>query len=104
MRKCLSLAVLLAVLPLWAVAQDKTTKKADEQPAPVVVKSQLPKGWKALGLSDQQKKNVYVLRAKYAAKRQALEEQLKALKDEETKALEGVLTEGQKARLKEVKK
>ncbi|HEY7313419.1 MAG TPA: hypothetical protein VH643_28980 [Gemmataceae bacterium] len=107
MKKFASAAVLLACLSL-AVAQEKSTKedkkKPDETPAPVFVKGQLPRGWKALGLTDEQKKKVFTTKAKYAVKRQKLEEQLKALKDEETKELEKVLTDAQKQRLSELKK
>ncbi len=106
MRKTVSVAVLLACLSL-AVAQDKTIKedkkKPDEPaPTPVIVKSQLPRGWKALGLTDKQKKEVLTTRAKFAARRQALEEQIKALKAEEMEALTKLLTEAQRSRLKEL--
>ncbi|HWG41526.1 MAG TPA: hypothetical protein VN688_01985 [Gemmataceae bacterium] len=108
MRKSLSLAVLLAVVSMTAHAQDKTAsgkpepKKADE-PAVVIVKSQLPRGWKALGLSAKQRTEILSTRAKYAAKRQALEEQIKALKVEEMTACEKVLTDAQRNLLKEKK-
>jgi hypothetical protein len=105
MRKLGVLTVLLA-LPLLAVGQEKTTKqytkKADEAPAPVIVRSQLPKGWKALGLTDKQKKEVLTTRARFVVKRKALEEQIKALKDEEMTALEKLLTDAQRSRLKEL--
>jgi hypothetical protein len=107
MNKFAAAVVLLACLSL-AVAQEKTTRKEDakkpDEPAPVIVKGQLPRGWKALGLTDEQKKKVLTTRAKFAAKRQALEEQIKALKAEEMTALEKLLTDAQKQRLTELKK
>ena len=55
-------------------------------------------------MTDTQKKEVLTTRAKYAVKRQKLEEQLKALKAEEMESLEKILTDAQKQRLKELKK
>ncbi|HEY7154849.1 MAG TPA: hypothetical protein VH575_12880 [Gemmataceae bacterium] len=106
MRKTVSVAVLLACLSL-AVAQQQTTKedkkKADEAPAPIVVKTSLPRGWKSLGLSDKQKQQVLTTRARFAVRRKTLEEQIKALKDEEMTALEKLLTDAQRQRLKELR-
>jgi hypothetical protein len=85
-----------------ALGQSKDTKK--EEPAVVAVRASLPKGWKALGLTDKQKQDVLKTRAQYTAKRQALEEQIKALKTEEMTALEKLLTDAQKQRLKELNK
>jgi hypothetical protein len=104
MRKCISLTVLLLASWTLAAQEKKEDTKKPDDPAPVVIKGQLPKGWKQLGLSDKQKKDVLTTRAKYAQKRAKLEEQLKALKAEEAEALEALLTTGQKERLKELKK
>jgi hypothetical protein len=105
MRKCLSLAVLLAVVSLTVHGQDKSTKTASpkktEEPAVIVVKSQLPRGWKALGLSPKQRTEILTTRARYTAKRLALEEQIKALKLEEMTACEKLLTPAQRDRLNE---
>ncbi|HEY7426591.1 MAG TPA: hypothetical protein VH682_20315 [Gemmataceae bacterium] len=98
------LAIVLLTLPLLAVAQDKSAKedKKPDEPAPLIVKAQLPRGWKTLGLTDKQRKEILTTRAKFAAKRQALEEQIKALKTDEMEALTKILTQGQRARLKEL--
>jgi hypothetical protein len=105
MRKCLCLAGLLAVVTLTVHGQDKTTSKQPEpkkdSPAVIVVKSQLPRGWKALGLTAKQRSEILTTRAKYAAKRQALEEQIRLLKTEEATALEKLLTPAQRDRLNE---
>jgi hypothetical protein len=76
-------------------------KKKKDEPAPIVVRAQLPTGWKTIGLSDKQKKEILSARAKYAAKRQALMEQIQKLKDEEMQECEKLLTDGQKKLLKE---
>jgi hypothetical protein len=105
MRRCLVMAVALLACGL-ALGQDKDSKKDSkkEEPTVVAVRASLPKGWKALGLTDKQKTEVLNARAKYAAKRRALEEQIKALKAEEMTALEKLLTDAQKQRLKELEK
>jgi flagellar basal body-associated protein FliL len=107
MRKVVSLTVLLAIVSL-TVAQDKAADKKEEtkkdDPNVVIVKGQLPKGWKSLNLTEKQKTDILKTRAKYAVKRQTLEDQLKALKTEEQEALEKLLTDVQKQHLKEMKK
>jgi len=105
--KFAALSVLLTSLAVLSVtAQEKSTKdgpkKADE-PAVVIVKSQLPRNWKSLGLTDAQRKTILTTRAKYQAKRLALEERIKELKTEEQDALLKILTESQRSRLKEKK-
>lgn len=100
MTKFLPFAVLMVALPLGVAAQDKT-KSSGDNAAPVVIdKPRLPQGWRALGLSDKQKKDVLTLRAKYAVKKKALLQQLKALKAEEKVELPKLLTEDQRQRLK----
>jgi hypothetical protein len=85
-------AVLLA-LPL-AVAALADDKKADPPP-----KGTLPKEWRRLGLTDQQKADAYALEAKYKPRIAELEAQVAALKDEEHKALLALLTDEQRKRL-----
>jgi hypothetical protein len=75
-------------------------KKAEE---PIVVRVQLPRYYKQLLLSDQQKNTVYKVRSKYAAEIKKLNEQIAALREKETVDLEKVLTPAQKARLKELR-
>ena len=107
MKKFAAAAVLLTALAV-AMGQDKTaskkedTKKPDE-PAPVVVKGQLPRYFKQLGLTDVQKKEVYKVRAAYAAKIAKLNEEIAALRLKERDDTEAVLTAAQKDRLKELR-
>src|SRR5690242_10290114 len=102
-RFCLSLALasLVGIAALAAPQSPKQEDKKKEDAAPVIVRAQLPRGWKALGLTDKQKKDVLTTRAKYSAKRQALLEQIQKLKDEEMQECEKLLTASQKQRLKE---
>jgi hypothetical protein len=100
-------ALMLSVVLLSGgvlIGQDKKVgqdKKPDEKD-PIIIKRQLPKNFSKLGLTDKQKKEVYKIRAKYAAKIEELNKQLKELKGKEKTDTENVLTAAQKARLKEL--
>lgn len=99
--------------PLEKATNNKTEKKADAKPAdakkatakktddtdPIIVRTQLPRGWKSLALSDRQKKQIYATRAKYAARRQKLLEQIEQLKEEEMESLQELLTPAQRQQL-----
>lgn len=65
-------------------------------------KGQLPAQWKKLGLTDEQIKKVYSIQTEYRGKVAELEEKVKDLKKQERTDLEKVLTDAQKARLKEI--
>lgn len=98
----LVMASLVCITALAAPQSPKQDdKKKKDAPAPVVVRVRLPNGWGKLGLTAKQRKEVYATRAKYAAKRQALEEQLRKLREEEMQECEKVLTDPQKKLLKE---
>jgi hypothetical protein len=76
-------------------------KKPEKEP--IIVKAQLPANYKKLGLSDQQRKDIYKIRGKYAAKIEELQQKIAALKEQEKTEVESVLTDVQKARLKEIR-
>src|SRR5262245_5070390 len=81
----------------WLHGQDKkddTTK----------FKGVLPANWAKLGLTDDQKQKVYKVQTEYNDKIGALEKQIKDLKATEKGEMEKVLTDAQKARLKEILK
>ncbi|HTU19372.1 MAG TPA: hypothetical protein VMG10_15030 [Gemmataceae bacterium] len=103
-RFCLTL-VLVSLFGVAALAapqsQKQEDKKKKDEPAPVIVRAQLPRGWGKLGLTTKQKRDVYATRAKYAAKRQALQEQLRKLTEEEMQECEKILNDAQKKLLKE---
>ncbi len=95
------------VLPFFALGlfstgyltgEDKKTEKE-----PVIVKAQLPRYFKQLGLSDKQKKDIYLIQAKYAVEIKKLNDQIAALKDQSKVDVENVLTAGQKTRLREIR-
>jgi Spy/CpxP family protein refolding chaperone len=62
----------------------------------------LPTNWKQLGLSDEQKKQVYKIRETYRARIEALDKQLKELRSQEEGELSEVLTKAQRDRLREI--
>jgi hypothetical protein len=70
--------------------------------AKVVKQGGLPANYAKLGLSDDQKKKVRDIRSEYSAKIADLEEQIKGLRKKERLAMEDVLTDTQKARLREL--
>lgn len=62
----------------------------------------LPPGWSKLGLTDAQATEVRRIRADTKHKADALEQQLRDLRAAERKQLLAVLSDAQKARLKEI--
>lgn len=72
----------------------------DKKDAPV--KGQLPAQWKKLGLNDDQVKKIYSVQTEYRGKIADLKEKIKDLEKQERSEMEKVLTDGQKARLKEI--
>lgn len=71
---------------------------------PTVFRGVLPANWKMLGLSDEQKQQVYKVQANYRPKIEELEGQIRDLKAKEKKDLEALLTPAQKDRLREILK
>jgi hypothetical protein len=98
LRFAVSMLVVGALTSGLLLGQDK---KSDPK-EPIVVSKTLPRYFKQLGLTDQQKKNIYKVRATYAVKIEELQRQIADLKEKEKKELEGVLTDGQRKRLKEL--
>jgi hypothetical protein len=95
----------VALLTGWLSGDDKKPDKKpdDKDPPVVVVRGTLPTHYKRLGLSDEQKENVYKIRGRYKARIDALTKQIRDLQKEERTKLEEVLTEAQKTRLKELR-
>ena len=77
----------------------KATKKDD---APVKVKGTLPPGWGKIGLTDDQKQEVYKIQAKYGAEIDKLEAKIKELKAGQMKEMKGVLNADQKKALQDL--
>lgn len=119
LRPCLTLLVCLSFcLSPVALAQDKNKdsstgkgqdakkddmKKEDKgKEGSARVRGFLPANYRKLGLSEEQRQKVYKVQAEYDDKIKDLEEQIAEMKAKRSKAVESVLTEAQKARLKEI--
>jgi Spy/CpxP family protein refolding chaperone len=103
MNRVRNLFGLLAVLVLagWLAADD--TKKAEEpKDTPAKTKGTLPPGWKKLGLTDAQIQDIYKVHTKYRTKIDELEQQVRELRQQERTEEYKLLTDAQKARLKEL--
>ncbi len=83
-------------------AADKDAKET--VPAKVKGKSQLPAGWRELGLTDEQKTKVYAIDAKYDEEIDAMTAKIKIAKDKKKKEQLEVLTMEQKKRLEDALK
>lgn len=87
-------------LALWPVA----SRGQDEPKPPAKLRGTLPPNYRLLGLTEDQKQQIYRIQNDFDAKIAALEAQIKKLKAEEKQAIEKVLTEAQRARLREILK
>ena len=65
-------------------------------------KGQLPPNWGKLKMSDEQRQQVYKIQGEYRAKIDALEAKVKDLRKQQDAALAKVLTDAQKAQLREI--
>jgi len=81
----------------WLFGDDQEKKDAK-----VVKQGALPANYGKLGLSDDQKKKIREVQSEYRAKIQDLEEQIKVLRKKERLAMEDILTDAQRARLREL--
>jgi hypothetical protein len=92
-----TLAALMALFVLTVGALTGQEPKSEGK-----LKGQLPPNWSKLGLSDEQKQQVYKIRADHKAKAEALESKLRELDKQQRAALEKVLTPAQRSRLREI--
>jgi hypothetical protein len=77
---------------------DKDTKKDTK----VVKQAAFPANYSKLGLTDEQKKKIRDIQGEYGAKIQDLQDQIRELRKKERLAMEDVLTDTQKSRLREL--
>jgi hypothetical protein len=88
------LCVALFLTGAGATGQDKDTPK--------VAKGKLPKNWSKIGLTDEQKQNIFKVQEEYQPKIDALKAQLKKLVAEEMEKMVSALTDEQKERLRKL--
>lgn len=77
---------------------DKDAKKDTK----AVKQGALPANFAKLGLTDDQKKKIKDIQGEYGTKIQELQDQIRELRRKERLAVEDVLTDAQKARLREL--
>ncbi len=102
-RLCL-LALLGAMFVLSGglVGQEKKDDPKKKNDPPAKAKGMLPSNWTKLGLSDDQKQQVYKVQAKYAADIKKLKDQIEELESAKLKDMRAVLTADQKKKLEEI--
>jgi Spy/CpxP family protein refolding chaperone len=90
----------VCLVVLAALAAGKIFVDAQDQP--LRGRGRLPPLWSRLGLTDEQKQKVYQVQGEYAAKIDGLQRQIDDLRRKERADMEKVLTNAQKARLREL--
>ncbi|MEX0728525.1 MAG: hypothetical protein WD065_19790 [Planctomycetaceae bacterium] len=122
MARSISLLAVVFALTSWALikdqtrAQDQTLRisastsaeatllaQAEPKPKPKTRKppaGRIPNGWGKLGLSPEQKKNIYEIQGKYKVEIEELEKQIEDVKTKQLDDMEGVLTADQLSKLK----
>ena len=96
------LAVAVLVGGLVAADDPKTDKKDDKKDPPVKIGTKLPQHWKELGLDKDQVNKIFEVQAEYGTKIALLQKQIAELKKKQEQEEFAVLTDAQKARLKEI--
>jgi len=86
------------ILSGGVVGQD--AKKNDNPP--VKIKGMLPANWSKIGLTNDQKQEIYKIQGKYGSEIDKLEAKIKELKSSRDKEMKAVLSADQKKRLDDV--
>lgn len=89
-------------LALVVVLMGAAFLTADDSKPPPARGRQLPPNWAKIGLSTDQKEKIYSIQAEYRTKIDELNRQISELRKKQNRELETVLTEAQKARLREI--
>lgn len=79
---------------------DPKAAKKDEPQAKA--KGQLPQNWGKIGLTDDQKQQIYKIQGKHAGEIDKLEAKIKEIKGTRDKEMKAVLTADQKKKLEEI--
>jgi hypothetical protein len=94
---------LMVVIAFSAVIVTAGLLSADDRKEPASrAHGSLPPLWSRLGLTDEQKQQAYSIQTEYRAKIDDLERQVRKLRKDERAEMEKVLTDAQKARLREL--
>jgi hypothetical protein len=98
-RPQVGVLLLLVVSGGWLLSDEP--KKSDDPPPRV--KGMLPAHFKQLGLSQDQVREIYKIQSVYGAKVDVLVQKIRELKAEEKGEIDKLLTDAQRARLRELK-
>lgn len=96
-------ALLILGLVGFAASQEKDKDAKKPADKPTKLKGFLPANFKKLGLTDKQVQEVYRVQAEYKSKLDDLKAKMKQLQDAQREAVEKVLTDEQRKRLKEIR-
>jgi hypothetical protein len=92
------------VLGGMSFAQDSGKSATKDDKSSARLRGQLPPNYRQLGLSDEQRQNIYKIQNEYADKIEDLEKQIEKMKADRNKAYAKVLTKAQRDRLDEIQK
>ncbi|HWL07756.1 MAG TPA: hypothetical protein VNQ76_05105 [Planctomicrobium sp.] len=107
-KKMIFCLVGVVALGLTAIAADDPVKKPTEAKSQKKVQkddtksARLPAPFGKLGLSDEQRKQIYAVQGSYQDRIEKLKNELKQVSQERDQQIEAILTSGQKDRLKEL--
>ena len=103
-RSSLTAVLLSAVLGMAVLAADPPALPPAAPPpaAAVVTKGRLPARWKLLGLSDGQRQKAFAVTSTAKTKLAKLEAEIAAVKADEHKQLNAILTDEQRTHLAEL--
>lgn len=100
----LVLAFLMPLVPDTLRADDVApTKPENSQSSQMTRRKPLPSFYGQIGVTDDQRAQLYSVQDTYEVKLEKLRQELKALTSERDAKLEAILTSGQKTRLKELR-
>ena len=93
---------LLAVMALGLVMGGGLLGDEPQQAPSPRIRGSLPQNWNKIGLTDVQKQKIYGIQAEYRGKIADLQKQITNLKKKQKEAMEKLLTDAQKTRLREI--
>jgi Spy/CpxP family protein refolding chaperone len=104
----LSAAILLAAIALPSLISAQSKSESDQPGAASQDESSRPRGrlpnhFGKLGISDEQRTRIYAIQADYDGRIDALLAQIEELVADRDNDIDAVLTEGQRARLRELR-
>jgi hypothetical protein len=97
-----SVLVGILALALMGVGGSFGQDDKDKKEPTARARASLPRNWNKLGLSEDQKQKALSVRGEYQAKIDALQQQIKELQRKESADLQKILTDSQKAKLREL--